>query len=219
MPMTQPIILAFDTSGPWIATALMRDGDVIAEQHVDMAKGQAERLMPAIEKILSGADVTLRDLTAIGVGIGPGNFTGIRISVSAARGLALALGIPAAGVSTLQALAFDAPGPVLTSVDARQNNLYTQVFHVGAPCGPALSTLEDVILPPMKAEACVIGHRATELARITGGRPRDAAHPLVEAIARLAAARQHNTHLPRPAPLYIRQADAAPSREQGPQIL
>ena len=102
------MILGFDTSGAHVGTAIFDGTDVPAAHYIDMRKGQAERLMPMIEETLADAKISLSDLTAIGVGIGPGNFTGIRISVSAARGLALALGIPAIGVSLLDALALKA---------------------------------------------------------------------------------------------------------------
>ena len=69
-----------------------------------MAKGQAERLMPLVDEIFVEAGKTAAELGAIGIGIGPGNFTGLRISVSAARGLALALARPAIGVSVFEAL-------------------------------------------------------------------------------------------------------------------
>lgn len=217
--MAHPTILAFDTSGPWLGTALLRGDDVSAAHYVEMKKGQAEHLMPLLEQTLSDAGVSLQDVDAIGVGIGPGNFTGIRISVSAARGLALALGVPAVGVSTLEALAFGAPGPTLTSVDGHAHKVYSQFFQTGAPSSPHHSTIDDMPFPPSRAEADVIGHRADELAKITGGRALDPAFPLTVAIARLAAARMHNTHLKRPAPLYIKPADAAPSRETGPAML
>ena len=70
-----------------------------------MEKGQAERLMPLISELLAEAGVVLADVTAIAVGTGPGNFTGVRIAVAAARGLALGLGVPAIGVTRLEALA------------------------------------------------------------------------------------------------------------------
>ena len=94
-------ILAFDTSGPHCAAALLEDGQITAARCEEMAKGQAERLMPLLEEILTEAGRDWRALDRIGVGVGPGNFTGIRISVSAARGLALGLGVPAIGVSAL----------------------------------------------------------------------------------------------------------------------
>ncbi len=213
------MILAFDTSGAYCATALLDGDTILAARHEDMAKGQAERLIPLIEGMLAEVQVTLQDLTAIGVGVGPGNFTGIRISVSAARGLALALGIPAVGVSTLEALAQSVTSPVLTSVDARQGKVYTQCFNVGKSWGPSLSLPQDAPLPPSRAEVDVIGHEAEALAARTGGRVLTPHDPIAQAVACIAAKRMHRTNLPRPAPLYIRAADAAPSREQGPKIL
>ena len=105
MPKT-PLLLAFDTSAAHCAAALLSGDQIIASVEEPMNKGQGERLLGLCAEVLASADVTYSDLTAIGVGIGPGNFTGIRIAVSAARGLALGLGVPAIGVSHLQALAF-----------------------------------------------------------------------------------------------------------------
>lgn len=218
-PISAPTILAFDTSGPWIGTALLRDGDVQAAQYVEMAKGQAEHLMQMIEETLAKAGTNLDQLDAIGVGVGPGNFTGIRISVAAARGLALALEVPAIGISALEAQAYGFTQPIISSLDARRDKIYTQFFHVGEGSQAVLTELEDAPLPPPRAETNAIGHRAEEIAARTGGRVLQPQLPIADAIARLAAARVHRHHLPRPAPLYIRAADAAPSREQGPVIL
>ena len=90
MPSDAPLVLGFDTSAAHCAAALLSGGTCLAARHEEMAKGQAERLMPLIAELLEEAGAATGDLAAIGVGIGPGNFTGIRISVSAARGLAAA---------------------------------------------------------------------------------------------------------------------------------
>jgi len=214
-----PLVLGFDTSAGHCAVALLSGESVVAAEHAEMTKGQAEALMPMIEAVLSKAGIGLNDLSAIGVGIGPGNFTGVRISVSAARGLALALGLPAVGVSVLEALAFGTGGPVLCSVDARRDMLYAQMFNDPLDQGgPALRDFEDLALPGAGAKA-VIGHRAEELAERIGATARLPEFPLAEAIARIAAERMHDATLPRPAPLYLRAADAAPARDAGPVLL
>lgn len=211
------MILAFDTSGPSCSTALL-DGSILrVARHEDMAKGQAERLMPLISETLAEAGVSLQDLTAIGVGIGPGNFTGIRISVSAARGLSLALGVPAIGVSMLEALALDAPHPVLATVTAPRDMLYLQRFGDGVDRGPAFAArfdLPDWIVPGIT----LVGQDLPDLSAAHGIPHAPAAYAPASAIARIAATLLH-TPQPRPAPLYLKPADAAPSRLSAPSII
>ena len=122
------MILGFDTSGPRVGVALVRDGTVIALSHEDMARGQAERLLPMIDELLRKEQTSWASLAKIGVGTGPGNFTGIRISVSAARGLAMGLGVPAVGVSMHEALAYGTSGAVRTVLEARRDHVYVQDF-------------------------------------------------------------------------------------------
>lgn len=211
------MILGFDTSGPYCGTALFHDGDVIAAHYENMAKGQAEHLMPLIGRTLADADAALDDLTAIGVGIGPGNFTGIRISVSAARGLALALGVPAIGVSLLDALAYRAPRPILTVLNAPRDHVYLQRFGDGADRAPELVAKADIaewLIPGIT----LVGQDSPALSRVLGIAHAPAAFAPASAVARIAAERAHIVH-PRPAPLYIKPADAAPSRYRGPAIL
>ena len=113
---SDPLILGFDTSAAHCAAALVSGDRVLAAWHDDMSRGQAERIMPLLEEVLKEGGKGWSDLSAIGVGIGPGNVTGIRISVAAARGLALGLGIPAIGVSSFDAIAQGATTPGLPTV-------------------------------------------------------------------------------------------------------
>jgi tRNA threonylcarbamoyladenosine biosynthesis protein TsaB len=208
-----PLILAFDTSAAHCAAALFSGDAVVAAATEEMAKGQAERLFPLLEALLAQAGADWRDLTALAVGVGPGNFTGVRIAVAAARGLALARSIPAHGVTTFEALAHGLPRPVVASVDARQGRVYLQAF---AP-EPAAPLIADLTLLPPALPARVVGHRAEEIAAATGGEALAPALPLAEAMARIAAARP--VPQARPAPLYLRPADALPAREPPPVIL
>lgn len=223
-----PNILAFDTSLPQISAAVMSDV-ILAERDEAMQRGQAERLMPLLDELLAEAGGSLRDLDLIAVGIGPGNFTGIRISVSAARGLALALGIPAIGVSMFEAL-LDWDGPLaqpaeLLSIEAPRGNAYVQHFRYGKP--QSAPRLIDPADPPADLELplnmIVRGFRAGEIAKPFHaafeliGPARVAAH-----MARIAEIRLRETGFDpaaRPAPLYVRPADAAPPSDPPPVIL
>ena len=217
--MTQaPLILSFDTSAAHCTAALLSGDDVLAAAHEDMAKGQAERLMVLLQEVLDKGGATYKDLTAIGVGTGPGNFTGIRISVSAARGLALGLGIPAIGVSVLQAQAFGTRGPVLSTVDARRDSVYLQGFGYEPTVGPEQHPLDALPDTARHPDLTVIGGRSDVVSQKLDARAAAPAYPLGEAIARLASSRL-GQDAPRPKPLYIRPADAAPPRDPAPVIL
>ena len=195
---TDPVILAFDTSAAHCAAALLRGTTLIGRLSEDMGRGQAERLVPLLDELIKGAGLDWSDLTALAVGIGPGNFTGIRISVSTALGLALALDIPAIGISTFDAIRKTATLPHLAAVPAPQDRVYI------APEGddPSLVSMDEahdrglpLALPPAPAD-------------------------LVVAMARVARARLKNgAGLHSPAPLYIRAADAAPARDAAPVML
>jgi tRNA threonylcarbamoyl adenosine modification protein YeaZ len=198
-PADGPLILGFDTSAAHCAAALLSGDRILAARAEAMDKGQAERLMPLLEEMLETAGVTWRDLAGLGVGVGPGNFTGIRIAVSAARGLALALKIPAIGVSSFEALADGRDGPVTALVDARRGAVYAQRLPGGAP---AL----------MPRDAALEQAQGTRLAELEDPRA------LATAIARIAASRM-DAPQPRPAPLYLRGADAAPPADPPPVIL
>src|SRR5215831_6135265 len=111
------LTLAFDTATGAATSALVRDEDVLGER-----TGRAAEVLADADELLRGAGLAPRDLDRIAVGVGPGSFTGVRIGLAAARGLALALDLPVAGVSTLEALAAGAPGAV-PMIDARRGEI------------------------------------------------------------------------------------------------
>lgn len=200
--MGAPLILAFDTAAAHCAAAVLRGDEVLASAEEPMAKGQAERLLGLVQDLLARSGIRMDQLDAIGVGIGPGNFTGIRISVSAARGLALGLGIPAIGVSAFDALRLGTAGPSFCTVDARRDMVFAQGFETGTYQTPALCARDT--LPPDVP--------------LIGAYGRQPVFPVAEAIARIAAQR-HPLPPIAPAPMYLRAADAAPARDAPPQIV
>ncbi|SNR23204.1 tRNA (adenosine(37)-N6)-threonylcarbamoyltransferase complex dimerization subunit type 1 TsaB [Paracoccus sediminis] len=194
--MPDPLALGFDTSAAQCAAALLRGETVLAQASEDMSKGQTERLFPLLQSLLSAAGLGWRDLDVIGTGIGPGNFTGIRIAVAAARGLALSLDIPAVGVTATEAAAFGLPRPCRVVLPLRADQIVWQDF------GPDQSQPRQATagsLPP-------------------GPAPSAPVVPPAVAIARIALSRRADPG-PRPAPLYLRPADAAPARDAPPLIL
>ncbi|MBW7921306.1 MAG: tRNA (adenosine(37)-N6)-threonylcarbamoyltransferase complex dimerization subunit type 1 TsaB [Rubellimicrobium sp.] len=207
-------ILAFDTSAAHCAAALL-SGDTCTTRIEAMPVGQAERLLPLLEDLLAGVGIGWRDLAALGVGCGPGNFTGTRIAVAAARGLALALGIPAVGVTTFEALALGRDCTVVQ--DARRGMVYAQRFADGSATGAAVMVAQDAPLP-FDPGAVMTGDLAGVQAPRHGARAVAPTYPLPEAIARIARSR-HAGAVARPAPLYLRPADAAPPRGGPPVIL
>jgi tRNA threonylcarbamoyladenosine biosynthesis protein TsaB len=131
-------LLAIDTAGPRLQLALLigDQADVLAEP---MPTGQAERIFPAIAELLARNGIAYRDLERIAVTTGPGSFTGVRIGLSAARGLGLALGVPVVGVPSLLAISLSAEcDPVAVLRDARRDEAYAQTFSgPGIPVGGA----------------------------------------------------------------------------------
>jgi len=125
------LTLAFDTATEVATSALVDDGEVLGER-----ASRAQTLLEDVDALLRQGGAHPSDLEALAVGIGPGSFTGVRIGLAAARGLAVALGTPGAGVSTLDALAAGAPGAVAV-VDARRREIFAVVDGVPRALAPA----------------------------------------------------------------------------------
>jgi tRNA threonylcarbamoyladenosine biosynthesis protein TsaB len=216
------LLLALDTSADRVTAALTDFARLSLVQSDQMQRGHAEHLIPMVESLLKEAGVSLSDVTRIGVTVGPGSFTGIRIALSVARGFAIAHDIPVVGVGTLAALAAsvsDTPaGPVLAVIDARRGEVFAALH---APDGeelvaPFAGDPESVLKKIGDRFHLIIGTGAAILSHhaVTTGRPRPVIDPVTtidpRAIARLAA-KADPVRSPA-TPLYIRPPDARPQR-------
>lgn len=124
-------VLAVETSTLAGGVALLDGTTVLGEYVLDVRRTHSERLMAAVDRLLGDAGFTVRDLQGLAVAIGPGSFTGLRIGISTVKGLAFALGLPVAGVPTLDAMAASLPFaalPVCPVIDARKGEVYTSLY-------------------------------------------------------------------------------------------
>ena len=197
--MADQTVLAFDTSAAHCAAALLCNGAILGSMFETMQKGQAEALVPLIQTLLAETQTNLHKIGRIGVGLGPGNFTGIRISISLARGLGLSLGCPVIGVDSFEASIEGKTKETLIAIPATRDQFYTR-SGANLQAAPEMSDAPTLATSPIP----VLYRPKPDL--------------LVANIARIAARKDVKT-APPPAPLYVKPADAAPSRDPGPKIL
>jgi N6-L-threonylcarbamoyladenine synthase len=208
------IVLALDTAGVDCAVAVYNsDGDsVLGEVTETIGRGHAERLMTILDEALAKAGLGLDAVDRIAVTIGPGSFTGIRVGVAAARGLALSLQIPAIGVTTLETMAAaalkQAPGrPVLAARDAKRDEIYLQTFDEhGAPTGEAQALSVDEARALADGFDGTITGSAVPLLKNEPANDRPDSFPIA-LVARLGALKPVGD---KPKPLYLRGPDARP---------
>jgi len=186
-------VIVFDTSDRYIGAALYRGKENILTKIEFMAKGQAEALMSFLNKLLAVSSLNWSDMSKIGVCTGPGNFTGIRISVSAARGLALGLEIPAIGVTSFEATLYGRGNENLALLPANKG-----FYYVGSNPKNAQYITEDKINPENVNYI---------------NKPSPEVH--LKNIALLTQEKE----IRRPVPCYIKPADATPSLNKAPNIL
>jgi tRNA threonylcarbamoyladenosine biosynthesis protein TsaB len=191
--------LAFDCSTGHLSVALVDSGSVLARLHRSPQIGAAEDLVPAIAAVLDEARLGIDACARIGVTVGPGHFTGLRIGLAAARGFGLATGAPVIGVSTLEVLAVaaakdnDAGLPLLAAVDSRRAEPYFQRFDAdGRALGEAVATLPEIFARGVRARATMLcgDRRIAPLLRAAGIAVQlHAEYPDAVALAGIAAAR------------------------------
>lgn len=145
-------LLAFDTSTAACSAAVWQDGRVLARRFAAMARGQSEALVPMVQEVMAEAGLGYADIDLIGVTVGPGAFTGVRIGLATARAMGLAAGKPVAGLLTTEAIAAAVPdrerqGHVLVvAVDAKRADVFVQAFAADlTPLGPVQGMLPEVV--------------------------------------------------------------------------
>jgi tRNA threonylcarbamoyladenosine biosynthesis protein TsaB len=153
-------ILTIETSTPTERVAIVHDGEILAGRTEAVGRGHTERLLGIVEAVLDRSGSVLGDLDAVAVSIGPGRFSGLRVGLATAKGLAAASGLPVVPVPTLEALAESArprTGLVCAMLDARRGEVYAALFLLD---GGRDRLLPDLALPPIE-----MALRVAEIAR------------------------------------------------------
>lgn len=204
------LVLAFDTATPAV-TAALHDGERVLAEHTTIdARRHGELLAPTIELVLAEARATLRDVTAVVAGSGPGPYTGLRVGLMTAQGLATTLGVPAYGVCTLDAVAYGSglTEPFLAATDARRKEVFWARYADLRTRldGPAVDRPADVPADGLP----VIGAGADLYRDVLEGKGHEAPpYPYAGSLAALAVERlAAGTPLDPARPIYLRRPDA-----------
>ena len=220
------LILAIDTALDACAAGVLDTdaGKLIAQESLPMKRGHAEALMPLIARVIKQSGIAFPDLDRIAVTTGPGSFTGLRVGLSAARGIALAANKPVVGVTTLTAYAApvvseNGEQPVISAIDARHDQVYFQVVggNGSSLVRPRVAPIEEAVGASRFGTPYLVGNAAGILSQRW---PADAPPPFkVEALAApdiawvawLGAAVSPDAGPARP--FYLRAPDAKPAKD------
>ncbi len=222
-------VLAIDTALGACSACIVEAGEPVplAAETIPMDRGHAEALMPLLDRLSAQVEGGFESLDRVAVTVGPGSYTGLRVGISAARGIGLAAGIPVAGVATLSA--FLAPmmvgerrGLFTAAIDAKHGHIYIQAIAVGGRTiiPPGLMTYRDAIRLLGSGPLLVTGSAAAALVAEARAQGIDAAvsdaspAPDIAWVARLGLLADPNQALPKP--LYLREPDAKP--QEGARI-
>jgi len=214
-------VMVIDTALGNCLAAMFEAGETVAPLGVrqeQMTKGHQERLGGFARDAVAEAG-GFDGLERIGVTVGPGSFTGLRVGLSFALGLGTARGVPVVGLSSLDGLAASVPevGLVVAAIDARRGQVYVRLFEDGQPLGDAealaIDTCREKIIAIAKGrDPVIVGSGAAVLAEgfepLAGAQCHSLMAPLPEALANLTATLDPASNLP--APLYLRAPDATP---------
>jgi tRNA threonylcarbamoyladenosine biosynthesis protein TsaB len=218
------LILAIDTALDACAAGVLNTdaGRLIAHESLPMKRGHAEALMPLIARVMEASGIAFASLDRIAVTTGPGSFTGLRVGLSAARGIALAADKPVVGVTTLTAYAApvvseNGEQPVISAIDARHDHVYFQVVsgNGGSLVRPQVAPIEEALGASRFGAPYLVGNAAKILAERW---PADAPQPFkvdwqpapdIAWVGWLGAAVSPGTAPARP--FYLRAPDAKPT--------
>lgn len=183
LPDALPVILAFEASTNQLSVAVYADGMIRAMKLAEAAFGQAASLVPLAISVLAEAEVDFAMISHVAAGRGPGSFTGLRVSLAAAKGICLAHDLPGLGISGLEALAYscddeDGDLPILCLADTRRGNVYAQFFTADmAPQGDIFEAQIEqlpLLVPSVFGQEAILlagyGSQAAAVAFISAGR-------------------------------------------------
>jgi tRNA threonylcarbamoyladenosine biosynthesis protein TsaB len=226
------LILAIDTALDACAACVLNTtaNQLVAQESLPMKRGHAEALMPLIARVIQQSGVTFTELDRIAVTTGPGSFTGLRVGLSAARGIALAANKPVVGLTTLTAYAAPVVSesgqhPIISAIDARHDHVYFQVVggNGSSLVRPRVAPIEEALEASRFGGPHLVGNAAGILAERW---PKDIPPPVqVDAlpapdiawVAWLGAAVNPNTAPARP--YYLRAPDAKPQKDLQQNLL
>jgi tRNA threonylcarbamoyladenosine biosynthesis protein TsaB len=211
------IVLAFDTALAACSVGIWQGEKIVARESALMPQGHAEALMPMIERVMAAAGVTYHALDRIAVTVGPGSFTGLRVGIATARGLAMAAQKPAIGVTTTQALATAALAErgngnalrILSIVDSKRDDVFAQVFTpAGEPESDILNLKYEALREIFPGPLVVVGDAAARALKHLAADAQISSAPAmcaVEHIASIASLRDVDPL--GPLPVYVRAPD------------
>jgi tRNA threonylcarbamoyladenosine biosynthesis protein TsaB len=204
-------VLAIDTALAACSAAVLdteQGGGIVASESLPMVRGHAEALLPLVQRVMQQAGVSFPDIDRVAVTTGPGSFTGLRVGIAAARGIALAAEKQAVGLSTLSAyaaphVANDERFPVVAAIDARHGQVYLQIFSPGARSftAPRLAPLQEAVKAAAETPSCITG---------------SAAQLVAAGVAALGAAAVAVDASPAPDIVWVARMGAVVSPEQSP---
>ena len=225
-------LLAIETATERLSAALLANGK-IHERHTDSRSAHCELLSGFIEELRVEAGIALSDIEGVAVSLGPGSFTGLRIGIATAMGLAYGLGIKAVGVNTLMALAWNTAQPqtlVCPLIDAKRSEVYTAVYRMGTNCDtdipkivlaptaipvPTLAGILETLQEPVTVTGPATVQFSNDLERTGEARlsfiPQESSKPTAAAIVRLGSLLFRLGEDVNPAalkPIYLRRSDA-----------
>jgi tRNA threonylcarbamoyladenosine biosynthesis protein TsaB len=216
------LVLAIDTALEACSAAIFdsESDAIVTGESQAMTRGHAEALLPLLDGVMARARLDFFSIDRIAVTVGPGSFTGLRVGIAAARGIALAARKPVVGVTTLAALAApliaaDANRPVAAAIDGRHRHVYFELYgmHGRVLLSPRIIPVADAVHAAAGASACLVGSGARMMAELW---PDPAQLPPIDErrapdiawVARLGAQAQQRDAPPKP--LYLRPPDAHP---------
>ena len=216
-------VLAIDTALAACSAAVFdTETDMfMASESLPMSRGHAEALIPLVARVMEQAKINFTNIDRIAVTVGPGSFTGLRVGISAARGISLATAKPAVGLTTLAAfaaphIAQDDALPVASVIDARHEHVYLQVFGRGGRTlvAPRIASIQEAVRTAAVGPTRLVGSAAKLLAAAwPASEPppkliEETPAPNIEWVARLGVTAIEGQGSPKP--LYLRTPDAQP---------